>query len=450
MKTMKTMISLLLCLSMLAGLAACGAQPQPAEKEQKEAAPSGEITQLAAPVYPTGGDFLDDFDKSGLDAFTVRSLAAVFADLDGGNRVYSPLNVYLALAMLAEITEGDSRAQLLDLLGCDSVESLRSQVKALVKASYRAESESQAGDRQEAAGPFSGAYQPDVPLTVLPAASFWLRDDYDYKTEALQHLAQDYYAAAFRGPMGDPAYTQALRDWINEMTHDLLKAQADGLELSADTVIALVTTLYFKGRWADEFSAGRTEKDLFHADSGDVEADFMHRGDVMSYYRGAHFGAIRLDMYGGAGMWILLPDEGTSLQQLIDSGEAAAFLADYDSAESKRVQVEISLPRFDVSSEQDLIKTLQSLGLRDVFDPERSDFSPLTEEALFVSDILHAARVKIDEEGCEAAAFTEMLVAAGMPLPPDETVDFVCDRPFFFAVTGGQGQLFFAGAVNQP
>ena len=149
-------------------------------------------------------------------------------------------------------------------------------------------------------------------------------------------------------------------------------------------------------------------------------------------------------------MWLLLPDEDSSLQELIDSGEAAAFLADPEAAEGARYHVQLSLPKFDVDSDLDLIGTLQSLGVTEVFGP-KADFNPLTEQMqLFVSEIEHAARVKIDEEGCEAAAFTAIMVKNTAFSEPLEEIEFICDRPFFFAVTGDQGQLLFTGAVNTP
>ena len=61
----------------------------------------------------------------------------------------------------------------------------------------------------------------------------------------------------------------------------------------------------------------------------------------------------------------------------------------------------------------------------------------------------HAARVRIDEEGCEAAAYTVL----GMPasaMPPDGEIDVTLDRPFLFAITGSDGLPLFVGIVNQP
>ena len=94
---------------------------------------------------------------------------------------------------------------------------------------------------------------------------------------------------------------------------------------------------------------------------------------------------------------------------------------------------------------------LRALGVTDVFDAGKADFSPLTDkaDAIFLSHAKHSARVTIDEEGVVAAAYTVM-VACGAALPPDERVEFTLDRPFLFAVTGESGEILFAGIVNTP
>lgn len=58
--------------------------------------------------------------------------------------------------------------------------------------------------------------------------------------------------------------------------------------------------------------------------------------------------------------------------------------------------------------------------------------------------------MKVDEEGCEAAAYTVIMVGAGAEMPPDDEVDFTLDRPFLFAITGEGNLPLFVGVVNQP
>ena len=120
-------------------------------------------------------------------------------------------------------------------------------------------------------------------------------------------------------------------------------------------------------------------------------------------------------------------------------------------AENKTYQVNLSVPKFDVEGEQDLVEGLMGLGVTDVFDAGRSDFTPLTEEVeqLEVSEITHAARVKVDEEGCEAAAYTVIMMEASAEWEQEEEKDFVVDRPFLFYISNGNGLPLFAGVVNQ-
>ena len=69
----------------------------------------------------------------------------------------------------------------------------------------------------------------------------WLRDDLSYNQDTLKTLAENYYASSFQGNMSDEAYSQALRDWLNEQTGGLLQEQAEGIQLRLETVLALAT-----------------------------------------------------------------------------------------------------------------------------------------------------------------------------------------------------------------
>lgn len=153
-------------------------------------------------------------------------------------------------------------------------------------------------------------------------------------------------------------------------------------------------------------------------------------------------------------MCFVLPDEGISAEELLADEEAMDFLFSADQGRSqwdknRFLIVNLSVPKFDVTSETDLISGLKALGITDVFDSSASDFSPMTSDAegIFVSEAKHDVRVMIDEEGCAAAAYT-VIAAAGAAAPPDEEVDFVLDRPFLFVLTGNDGLPLFVGIVN--
>lgn len=374
------------------------------------------------------------FDGAGSDLkdFFARANAAVLGDIRQ-NTVFSPLNTFMALAMLAEVTDGNSRAQILEALGVADVETLRDKT-------YRV---------------WNANYSNDGAVTSILGNSVWLSDGVEYRQEILDTLARSYFASSFRGDFSDSRYQNAMRQWISEQTGGLLQQQAGNLDLSPETVLTLLSTLYFRAKWSDEFSKSDTADAVFHGESGDVSIPFMHRDDVYgAYYFGERFGAVRLYLREGGAMWFLLPDEGVTPDALFRDTEVQALMAltdDWVAQETyqnhKTLKIHLSLPRFDVSSQLDLKQAVASLGVTDVFDMSQADFTPLTESVpVAVAQIRNGARVAIDEEGVTAAAFTA-IIGAGAAMPPEEEMDFVLDRPFAFVITGLDGLPLLTGTV---
>lgn len=369
-----------------------------------------------------------------LKAFYKKTLAQVLgaskaAGSDSGkNAVYSPINVYLALAMLAETTDGNSRQQLLDLLGEKSISSLRKRVQNL----------------------FIANYQDDGECTSLLANSLWLNETLQYNQKTLETLAKKHYAYSFAGKPGSKEMNKALQGWINEQTHDLLKDQAASLELDPSTVLALVSTIYYKAMWAETFDKEATDQKTFHVPTGDKKVDMMHLVESFPYYTGKNFEAVALPLRNSGSMWFFLPKKGVTPAKLASDSEVLSLLTDTENYQNASFpQVTLSLPRMDAVSDTDLIKDLKKLGVTDIFG-SGGNFSPLMEDAakVFVSQIEHAARVKTDEDGVEAAAFTAIVLSKAAL--PTQRVTFTVDRPYYFAITGYTGDLLFTGVVNDP
>ena len=345
------------------------------------------------------------------------------------NAVLSPVNIYMALAMLAELTDGESRAQLLDLIGSQDIEAVREQAQAIWRACSMDEEEIQ---------------------SVL-ASSVWLRDDLGYVQETMDTLANTYYASSYRGEMGSGEINRAIQSWLNEQTRGLLEEQAATIETNPLTVLLLATTIYYSAQWTDEFNEELNYTDVFHAPSGDVDAEYMYAGRFMEYYSGEGWGAVRLSLRGGNGMWFILPDEGVSVDALLEDEDVARLMSAGEADGGEYARVYFSVPKFDIASQLDLTEGLMELGVTDVFDPEVSDFTPMTTDAdeICVTTATHAARVKIDEEGVEAAAFT-VITADGAEAEPEREIYFTLDRPFLFAISSQDGLPLFAGVVNRP
>lgn len=468
---MKKLLAIILAAACAFSLAACAATPDtpnasapPATEEQLDCIGDPTTQQLAAPVavsmpqYPneakytaSNGNFdsekydedwdawwesyqektADMTDPAALTHWFTTSIPALMQNAGKENRVCSPLNIYMALSMLAAVTGGETRQQILDALGAESLDALQKQAAQL----------------------WAENSWDDGLVTSTLANSIWLRDGYNYNSETLQTLGEDFYASAFSGEMGSDAYNNILRDWINEHTGNLLTEQAGKLELNADTVLALVSTLYYSASWHDKFSSAATTQDVFHAPNGDVSTDFLHSSDSNTVYYGDGFSAIGLSLENSGRMWLLKPDEGVDAAELLQNEDTLGFLlANGEWSQTQRAIVNLSLPKFDVSSDLDILDTLAQLGMTDVLDGIKSDFTLLTaaNDSLALTQAKHAARVKIDEDGCEAAAYTILGVEATAMMGPEDEIDFTLDNPFVFAITGIDGLPLFVGLVNQP
>ena len=288
--------------------------------------------------------------------------------------------------------------------------------------------------------------------TSILGSSLWLNQDISYVPETMKILAENYYASSFQGEMGSEDFDKALQDWLDAQTGGLLQDQIQGLELKPETILALATTIYFQAKWHTEFSPQATAPGTFHAGTGNLTCDFMHSSTENAYCWGENFGAVGLPLGNDGGtMWIVLPDEGQDVDSLLSSQEVMDFLLSKGTWENqKRLTVHLSLPKFDISAQQDLCQGLQNLGLSEVFTGA-GDFSPMTTQvqSIALTQATHGVRVAIDEEGVSAAAYT-LMALDGSAMPVEDEIDFVVDRPFLFAITSPDGLPLFAGIVHTP
>ena len=86
------------------------------------------------------------------------------------------------------------------------------------------------------------------------------------------------------------------------------------------------------------------------------------------------------------------------------------------------------------------------------FDARKADFSGMsTQDALFLSAVLHKAYVDLNEEGTEAAAATGAVVAIRAAMLPRPPAVFRADHPFLFLIVHkATRSVLFQGRVVNP
>ncbi len=381
---------------------------------------------LAALRGDDGG--ITELEHAILNTFAAKSVNLALEGHEGENAVYSPLSLWSALAMLARCAGGDSRQQVLDAIGADSVETLQGQAERLWRALYTDDGQS----------------------ALILANSIWLnrnlQGNYDHKT--LDILARKFYAGTYSVPMGSGEADEVITNWVGEQTKGLIGGDQPVVQTAPETLALLVSSLYYKAAWQDEFNADRTEEDIFTGAAGqETKVDFMHKTKDDDFIRRDGYQAARLATHLGE-MVFVLPDEGVTPESLLQKEDFLARLEFYGDA-ALWGEVRWSVPKFDVNSDLDLLETLKAMGITDLPDYNRADLSALTDLDAFLSQAKQLARVKVDEDGVEAAAVTILDVATcALPPEPTEVCVMDLDRPFLFVIRTQDVPLFI-GIVNQ-
>ncbi|RMC22690.1 hypothetical protein DUI87_00283 [Hirundo rustica rustica] len=89
----------------------------------------------------------------------------------------------------------------------------------------------------------------------------------------------------------------------------------------------------------------------------------------------------------------------------------------------------------------------EALGVRDPFDPDAADFSPLSGEPhLALGAVLQKVRLEVTENGTEAASASAAVVYSRMA-----PLEIHLDRPFLFLIRHlPTGTVLFVGQVTEP
>ncbi len=248
---------------------------------------------------------------------------------------------------------------------------------------------------------------------------------------------------------------EAARAEINRVIADQTEGKITGLlpprTVDAATRLLLTSAIYLKAPWAEPFPGNATRDEPFYPDGPDrpsLAVPMMHGTAARAYLSGDGYQAVVLPYRGSSlAMAVVLPDGPlAALRPTIAAGGLRAMLKG-----ATRHQVTLSLPRFRLEIDFNLVPALRRLGVTAAFTQD-ADFSGITAaERLRIGAVVHKAYVDVDEQGTEAAAATGITFrpTAAFRAPPPVTV--VVDRPFLFAIVdGATGLPLFLGQVSHP
>ncbi|GBN73003.1 Neuroserpin [Araneus ventricosus] len=145
-------------------------------------------------------------------------------------------------------------------------------------------------------------------------------------------------------------------------------------------------------------------------------------------------------------MLILLPNSNDGLSEL-ENSLSSTFIQDIMQSLSV-TRVYVHLPKFRLEYSKLLKDSLQTMGLNRVFNVGAHLNGINDSDELFLSELNHKAVLVVNEEGCEAKAFTGLLCGGGDAIV--EYPEFVVDHPFMFVIYNTKKNLIlFMGRVDE-
>ena len=138
--------------------------------------------------------------------------------------------------------------------------------------------------------------------------------------------------------------------------------------------LVLINAIYFKGDWARKFRPESTRKGTFHlADGSTVETDmmFMNEEFRLANLQDINARALEMPYKGGRlSMIFVLP------QETLAKTESSLANFDFNSIKfGPPIKCDVHIPKFKIESTHELNDPLKGLGLTDMFDEEKADFS---------------------------------------------------------------------------
>ncbi len=344
------------------------------------------------------------------------------------NLMISPLSVSLALAMTYNGADNETKKafeKVLHLNGL-SADDINKSYQSLIKALL--------------------SVDPKVIMEI--ANSIWYRNTFHVEDEFL-NVNKTYYDARVSAlNFADPASLKTINQWVADHTHNKIDKIID--QIDPMDVMYLINAVYFKGTWKYQFDENNTQEAPFYDETGNSSgnAKMMHiKGDI-SYFSNDLFQAIDLPYgQGNFSMTILLPEEGKSLNDLVENMTDQNWKTWTESFYEKK-DYSIYIPKFKFEYKKKLNDALISLGLGNAFSGT-ADFTKINPQGnLSISEVMHKTFIEVNEEGTEAAAVTSVTIRLTSIGPSDE---FRADHPFIFVIREqSTGAIMFMGKVIEP
>ena len=439
-----------MCLLLAGMLAACNGsddivntieEPQPGQKEDPKDSDNertdkdGDVVYMLPKAKPMSltkeqKDLVMKNNDFSVNLFrTINEL-----DKEKRSNFLSPISVTYLLSMLNDGAAGETSKEIIAMLGFaeSDTKSINELCKALI----------------------DGAPEVDPAVSVDISSYIAANSHLGVKLEDLfrKDMETYYQAEAASLDFSSPDALKTINGWCSKKTDGKIEKILD--ELDADALLVLMNAVNFKATWVRKFDEKNTQTETFTKDDGKtVQIPMMHQEALVRFASNDTYSTLLLP-YGGTNaewyMYLLLPQDNKTVKDVLEKIEGLNWTNFF--WETEIYKVDIKIPRFTTTSENDLIPSITKLGAPSIFDPNKADLSKMCSnfKNLYVSKMLQKATIDVNEKGTEAVAVTAAVVdPTEAPQKPKPTAEFHADHPFVYVIQErSSGAIFFIGTFR--
>ncbi len=400
----------------------------------------------AKPIQLTPAQRVFANDNNG---FTLRFLKTVNeTDVSGKSFIYSPLSITYVLGMVNDAATGQTERELEQTLGFHEggIQAVNDYCKNLI----------------------DNLPKVDKKVTLNIANAIFVNKHYRLKEQFQKDMQEYYDAQAETLDFSSPETLGHINGWCDDKTKGMIPTILD--EVDPDMASYLLNAIYFKADWASKFDPKNTKTETFTTEKGSIDLPMMHQNVLINYKENDTYTAIKMP-YGDDywNMTVMLPKEGKTTDDVINYLAGTVYYkteGDPESGYYVPYEVDLKLPRFETLSdtedlerkdtdspkESGLITLLKKMGIQLAFDPfceEICNMCELPVYPVYISMMRQKAKIKVNEDGSEAAAVT-VAGARGMSLGsdvrPNPKATFHANRPFVYVIReASSGVIIFVG-----
>ena len=349
-------------------------------------------------------------------------------EFNDDNYLISPYSMEVALSMLKDGANGDTKNQIERVIG-NSTPSIKND-------------------------------------SVHIANGIFIKDEYKdvINNQYVKQLQDNRSAQVLYDKFDTPT---VINNWVKENTKGMIPSIMD--DISKDFVLGLANAIAIDVEWETPFNGDATRQAEFTKKDGTkMNVNMMHN----EYSQEGSIEYIKSDKAQG----VIIPyKEKTDLEYvaIMPNGDIDDYIKNLSAKEfekldgskrtaSKDLHINLGLPKYSYSYDfSKFMDMLKSIGISDVFNATRADLTNIMPrdymtkkgiENLYVSTAIHKTYIDLNEKGTKAAAVTYFGIDKALGIREEyETINISFNKPFLYMIRDKKNNVvLFTGVVNTP